>query len=553
MTASRRDDSDDNPACPVQALGLIAGRRAFLSPSGRLAVLGHRDFTTAGLLNLFDGDVDWLMKTFPKYARGDDRRIVGWWPEQATAWLMRASTLAGYLSPDAVRPIGVYRHGDAELVEHYGDVVRLGGRYQPAGFVAGDHVYPAYPAEPRPAMRPCGVDAVKNLKRILARWHYAEPKHGPRLVLGWVGCAMLVGALDWRPHIWVSGAKGTGKSTLDRLVADLLGTALFRVSAPTEAGIRHALEGAARPVAIDEIEVAVDGRASQVQDVLILVRIASSATQSAIPRGSAGGVSTLFKIRSCFYLSSIQVPYLLPSNRSRLAVIELRPLQTALAELADFRDELRGVSGLGPALRARMVAAWPRFLAALEPIGLALHAIGHDGRGADQLGALLAAEAVLADDGVPDTKRAAELVRDFEPFKVGDDETEAEHRQCFERLITSRSRVLEASRHLTVAELINRARDLPGAFQVALGAHGMRLKWEGHVDYLIVSNQHDFLREVFRGSRWEGGGWGSILARMTGALRLNRTVNFGGARGKGVWIPAGEVALPGEVDEGEGM
>ena len=31
------------------------------------------------------------------------------------------------------------------------------------------------------------------------------------LLAGWVALAPICGALDWRPHIWLTGGAGTGK------------------------------------------------------------------------------------------------------------------------------------------------------------------------------------------------------------------------------------------------------------------------------------------------------------------------------------------------------
>ena len=96
-------------------------------------------------------------------------------------------------------------------------------------------------------------------------------------------CALVVGALRWRPHVLVTGAAGTGKTTLEKLVDDLLGWIALSVSAPTEAGIRQLLTGAARPVIIDEMETE---NAEQARRVIGLMRLASTGSRSAVVRGA---------------------------------------------------------------------------------------------------------------------------------------------------------------------------------------------------------------------------------------------------------------------------
>ena len=75
------------------------------------------------------------------------------------------------------------------------------------------------------------------------------------LLAGWVALAPTCGCLDWRPHIWLTGGAGTGKSLIHRFISPLLHDMGVPVSGnTTEAGLRQTLKSDALPVVFDEAE-----------------------------------------------------------------------------------------------------------------------------------------------------------------------------------------------------------------------------------------------------------------------------------------------------------
>src|SRR3546814_10759108 len=80
--------------------------------------------------------------------------------------------------------------------------------------------------------------------------------YGGWLLAGWIAIAVICGALNWRPHVWLTGSSGSGKSwLLDNVIRPLIGAiAVYCQSNSTEAGIRQTLATDARPVLFDEAE-----------------------------------------------------------------------------------------------------------------------------------------------------------------------------------------------------------------------------------------------------------------------------------------------------------
>lgn len=542
--------ADTTGNCPVVPLGYQAsdGGKSFfyLSPGGSLARLGHRDHANTGLLSLFDGDTSWLEHEFPRHDR--DGAVVGYNKEEAAGWLMRACATAGFFDPDRhLRGPGAWRDDAGGLLLHCGDAVRLpDGSWRDAGCRIGDHIYPASIAEPRPAKRPAAPEAGRDLLDLLESWSWRAPATDPRLFLGWIGAAMVTGALRWRPHVWVTGDRGSGKSTLEQLVDSLLGSSVYRASDPSAAGIRQGLGGAARPVLLDEIEVSADGTVGRARDVVGLARLGSTDGQGAVVRGSADGRAQSYFIRACFYFSSILTVPLLPQDLTRICVLNLDPLKRIEGGAQRMRDGLRRFATLGPGLRARLVDGWDRLQAALITFDAALQDLGHGSRQADQLGVLLACAHVLTEDHDATAAEAADVVAAFKPGQILDRDEDADHVQAVMHLLSRSAEAWNSGRKKTIGELINEARDNADAAR-AIRAYGLALQKNDRGDLqLAIANQHDGLRELYAGTRWAQGVWTQSLARVPGASKPNKVINFAGARSRAVVI---DLAWVGGADE----
>lgn len=534
------DDADDSGNAPVRPLGYSASDGSkqywYLSPCGSLARLGHRDHVATGLISLLDGDTSWLKDRFPRINK--EGETIGYQREDAAAWLMKTCTLAGFFDPDRqLRGPGAWRTDEGGLLLHCGDAVRLpNGDWVTAGRQIGEHIYPAGLPEPRPASKPAPAQDGADLLQLLATWNWRAPRTDPRLFLGWVGAAMVTGALRWRPHIWVTGDRGSGKTTLELLTDSLLGSAVCRASDPSAAGIRQLLAGAARPVVLDEIEVASDGTVGRARDVVALARLGSTDGQGAVVRGSSEGRAQAFYIRACFYFSSILTVPLLPQDLTRICVLNLDPLKKVEGAAATMRKGVARFGKAGAGLRARLVAGWDRLQEALIVYDAALQELGHGSRQADQLGVLLACADVMTHDDDATMERARDIVSDFRPGEVLDREEDADHVQCVMHLLSRGADAWSSGRKKTVGDLINDARDNAEAAR-ALRSYGLALqKDDAGRPVLAIASNHDGLRELYAGTRWAQGVWTQSLARVPGATKPNKVVNFGGARSRAIFI-----------------
>jgi putative DNA primase/helicase len=155
-----------------------------------------------------------------------------------------------------------------------------------------------------------------------------EVKASGTLLAGWVALAPVCGALQWRPHIWLTASAGSGKSAiLDKFVRVLLADmSLIVAGNTTEAGLRQTLKADALPVVFDEAETNERNDQIRMQNVLSLARVASSESHAAMIKGSASGEVTRYTMRSMFMMSSISTALKQGADRSRFAQLTLKNL-----------------------------------------------------------------------------------------------------------------------------------------------------------------------------------------------------------------------------------
>lgn len=547
--------------CPVVALGQSGMTCYYLDNSQQLVELTAREHGRQHLNKIFGAATTWLWETYPR--RSDDGRVTGWRPERVAEDLIAACDHRGIWNPrERVRGRGAWLGADGELVFHCGNAVISGMSPQQAATgltrakpgLIDRYVYPADEPVPEPwpghvAAGPSGPASA--LLQTLKTWHWKRGELDAKLLLGWIAAACVGGALEWRPAVWITGGRGTGKSTLHELIKGVFGSSLIAVSDTSAAGLWQKLGHKTEPVAVDELEAAEDNRRANA--VIGLARQASSG--GLVLRGGADHTGAEFQARSCFLFSSILVPPLLGQDRSRLAILELGELP---ATGRRPRIERRELAELGQQFRRRIMDQWPRWAGTLEAYRAALTRVGHSARGADQFGTLLAMADMLLHDEAPDAESAdasAQQLRVAEIAEATDDE--ADETQCLHHLITRRVDPMRNGKWSLLGEWIgwasakSDAEDLPAAAadyqqpEVAnktLGLYGLKVVDEADQRWLAIANQHAGLSEIFQGTHWATrsgamGVWVQSLRRLPGSRRATRALWFSGAVCKATLVP----------------
>lgn len=537
--------------CPVTPLGIEGATCFYLDASRQLRAVPARDHSRLGVQNLFGRQSHRLYDYWPRYSKPDKQGnifVTGWKPELAAEGLMAAAAAEGVWDPfKRVRGAGAWAGEDGELILHLGDEVLVFSGADPWGTKRthkpgriGRNVYPAFEPIPGPATEAAAADGGPggDLLTLFNTWAWRRGEIDARLLLGWTGCAMIGGALDWRPLAWVTGGKGTGKSTLHRVLAHVFGGALVSVSDTSAAGIWQELGYATLPVTLDEAEASEDNR--NVDRVIKLARQAASG--GVVLRGGADHNSVKFMARSCFLFSSILVPPLEGADRSRMAILELGELGDQPAPKIDG-EKLRT---LGAGLRRRLVDGWNRFGATLQRYRVALTDEGMTARGADQFGALLAIADLILHDDETDTDIAAEWAVKIAPV-AGAEFDRGEGLDEFlmvDYLMGSAVELPHKAGRVTIGELIAKALHPADGGEEAnhtLGTYGLGVMFEKDGIFLAIANRNPELARLFRGTHWAGRAsasnvWVQATRRLPGAWQRGTTY-FPGNRSRAVMVP----------------
>lgn len=610
------------PGCPVTPLGMkssIDGKQTcyYLDANGQLVGLeaGNRHGKNS-LIALFGEHADWLEDNFPQWSkpiydgRGNARHIVkpseiiGFDQAEASQALIVECARRGiFTAAGKVRGLGAHAHNVTGLTLHCGDKVLTskhrvdmtikGWEWIEPGVHAG-FVYPGSEIIPRPYEEEVGTAPARKLTKLLITWNWRRPLVDPRMLLGAIGASLVGGALRWRSNVWITGGTGTGKSTLngqDGVIHQLFGEGLFRTGNASSAAIRQSLQNATVPVMIDEIEADEDN-ARKVKEVVELARISSSGDK--MHRGGQDHQAHEFTLRSLFWFSSINIPPLKPQDRSRLAILELKPLPEGNVppDLPSYKLPL-----MGRELMRRMVDGWHRLEATKLKYHAALAREGHAARACDQFGWLLACGDVLLHDweegdydtavdapedierGLPphsEVDRWAELCRPERMREVA--QATADHEECLEHLLNSMVQARGGDERETIASWIGDAvahamaplyaepdaehhttrgeratkrlqelglklvnpvyhpdeHDARG--QLTRGARWGAAAFESQLPgYLAVALSHTELGKLYQGKVWAGI-WGNAMARIPGAIEGVK-VKFGKRSLTAVLVP----------------
>tara|TARA_R110002074_G_scaffold21173_5_gene66083 strand:+ start:2074 stop:3933 length:1860 start_codon:yes stop_codon:yes gene_type:complete len=503
--------------CPITPLGTNGDMCFFLDFRGAFRPMTYEKLLRAGpnsLLGPESGFLGWAWRNF--VTRNKEGEQTGWSEKNCgRALLIAASSLDVWKGLDRVRGAGCWKAEDGSLVVHLGNKIIVNGTTRPPGMV-GHHVYPADDAQPAPwhkAVEDGGEGPADKLLQKFSTWNWERPELDPRLLLGWVCAAMYGGALDWRPSACLTGDQGTGKSTLENAIKNVLGSMVHAADA-TQASLWTALGYSSLPVALDEFEAGTDDRKSQ--GLINLMRLSSSG--GIILRGSADHKLAQFQARSPFLFSGINPPAMQAQDLSRIAMLELNPLEDleGVVEPSLGAPELRE---LGAKIRRRMIDNWHRWPKVLGAYRAALKEEGHNARGCDQFGALMAAaDIALWDDDRWSLEDVARLCKQLSSTTLAETaNAERQHELCLAYILSAIPDQWSGGEQRTVAQHIRAsiAFDGDAKSRSALAHLGMAVRLHEGERYLAVANaSHQGAQRLFAGTQWRGGGHQRLLRRL---------------------------------------
>lgn len=517
-----------NDPWPFQCLGHDRGRFFLYTTEGRQVLsLSAKDLSSHGeLLKL--GRLAWFEANYPGRESFNARA--------AANEIMRACYKRGVFSPDVLRGRGVWLDQGRRVV-HLGDHLLVDG----IPTKLENHQSASIYEQATPLSVTLGVPLSDvEARAILAAScciAFEQPDRDGRLFLGWIISAMIGGALAWRPHLWMLGEAGGGKTwVMDNMVRPLLGPlAVILQGKTTEAGIRGKLGYDARPVLFDEAETQSDLDRVRMQQSIDLARQASSDDSGAIVKGTKDGGARSYVMRASFLFSSINAGLTQAADESRFAVLSLAgggPDQFAALKVAHQEAMVENVSGR---LLARILAMVPTIRANADLLADAIARTGAGRRAGDTIGTLIACQMAMVDSTqlTPETAAAYLAAREWLRETATAAKAAPEYERAMSHLMQGEGmRVMRGgqSETLSIAELIATCWGLDGEDHHAAGRQLLRMGIKLDGERVLIGNRSTAVAHLFRNTHW-GAGWNATLARIPGAIR-GRETWFGTGYGK---------------------
>lgn len=467
--------------------------------------------------------------------------------------LIQRSQSRGIYDPDLVRGRGAWWE-DGRWAVHLGDRVIIDGKSYSLRDAPTRYIYEKSASMQIQFEDPLPSGEAVKLVQICDRLRWLRPISG-KLLAGWVFLAPICGAIEWRPHIWLTGGSGSGKSTVVKHVISrcLKGICLQVEGDTSEAGIRQSLVHDARPVVFDEFESERKKAIDRVEDVLAMVTRASSESDAQLLKGSGDGKATGYKTRAMFAFSSIAVNLRQFAAASRVTVLDLYSEAESEESLKTYNSLLADLFGtltdeFIQRLQARAVHMIPVIRQNAQTFSEAAAIALKSRRMGDQVGTLLAGAYALhstrpisRDDAIAWISR--QNWDDVTEVADGRDEN-----NCSAHMLSYQLRV-ETGNHgaltRTVGELIQRATgygDGSTDYHVSgeeaaatLRRYGIRVEGDYQNCTVSFANKHRELQKMLAGTAWETS-YSRTLLRITGAEK-HAAAKYGPLTARGVTLP----------------
>jgi putative DNA primase/helicase len=471
----------------------------------------------------------------------------------ACNWLVCSSQQVGIFRGENIRGRGAWLDKE-KVVIHTGDKIIVNGRVFDLGDYRSDYIYEQG--------GPLGYDIGNPLNKKEAslllefcrqlRWQRQVNAH---LLAGFCVVAPFCGALSWRPHAWITGPAGCGKTwVLGQIVKPMLGgTAISVQGATSEAGLRQALRKDARPTVFDEAEGG-DNKNDQdrMDRIMGLIRASSAEGGGDIIKGTSASGADAYQVRTCAIFASIGMQLNQQSDRTRVTILNMLAPEDGekgqleakkhYEKLLAFQQGLP--EGFAQRMQARTIRLLPVILKNIKTFSAAAAAVLGQQRMGDQLGAMLAGAYSLISDAEIDFAKALEWVKEKDWSEENAlAETKDEH-NLFQHIMEQQIPVEGAftNHNRTIGECVRvvlgfdtDGKVTSSSCEISLKRNGIKVGQMNSRGYIYISNTADKIKRILYQTSWSRN-HANILMRIPGAKKVEPT-RFSSTMTRAVAIP----------------
>lgn len=457
--------------------------------------------------------LDYLIENFPNQRRNDFVFL------KVLDYVLTESQKAGYWDESRIKKNGIWKI-NGNIYFHDGDKLLKNNK----PFDLGPYDGFLFPKNEFPYLKitdaEISAEEKKELMELISKLSW---KHDfcASVALGWVVVAPLCGILPWRPHLWITGGFGSGKSTVKHLLLERM-LKIFSVSLleTTPAGVRQMLNEYSVPFLLEEAESDDFDSMQKLKFFVKQVSNASDAGSSRSVKGSSGGTHTEFELRFMAAFCSIHVNLIAPQYRSRFSILEL---------VEDKHNGFSGPGGTEERFENLIKGDFAdRFLKwRLNRVNLIMDNYqmfylemkkNFSSRFASQYGMTLSACWTFIHDKKAIDSDVMSYVSQMKHLQEVSDETSIKNEaNCFETLFSKK--IIDGGHSYSIGEIVERIYR-PSKFgdeikktedlKKLLEIYGMKINRE---QALAICNTHSELKNLFTGTPYVSG-WRQHLVRL---------------------------------------
>ena len=536
---------DDMPL-PFDIIG-TSGSDIIFYPHGsnRIERYGASSLTKFKLMTLADRS---LWGTY--YAKDDGG--IAW--DSAINDIIRNSEKKPIFDWTRVRGAGAWVDGD-DIVVNTGEYLLVDGQRKDLHERVGRFVYEKQSFVPYRIDDPLSLEQSTKVLDCLRTIQWRDQAM-PYAVAGWLLLSAWGGLLRWRPHIWIVGSSGSGKSWIMDNIIHPIAVAEFGEKGggtSTPAGVRQGLQNSAKCFMGDEMESDNRAQAERIEQILTLFRGSSSGQESggATLHGSQDGEGKLWVMQSMACFSSIGSAMHHNADMNRFTVCELAQSRGNIDEhkkrFAIIEQKAAAfTSQYSRAFHARTYSLIDELLSAVAVIKEQAARIVGTMRDGDQIGTLMAGAWMVEHDKAPTASEANEWLTGLQITSlIGDSEAKADEERCLDEIYSIKITVSTSSGRSSITvgaalEYWYQYEGIPTTSERAPGVTTESVEREleqlgvkpvniSGQPYLYIAIAHPALRRAIKDT-----GWSDSYAALLGRLKACEDAKAGPTRFAGL-------------------
>jgi len=347
------------------------------------------------------------------------------------------SAKVGKFNHSKVRGVGAWEH-NGEMIVNIGDKLYYNDEFFPLynNGIDSEYFYQSSDSISLDFSRPLGNSDALKFVEAFQMLNYKN-KNDFIIVLGWIFSAQIFAALPWRPHIWFTGERGSGKSTILNYVNDAIAFSIL-TQGSTASGIRQRILNNAFSIISDESEPNTEKDRMKLQEVLELARQSSTRSSYETLRGSASGRSISYNTNTCFCMGSIQLSAMGGADTSRFFVIEMESVKNQThQDFIRLENAMNDIIPLSSGLFVRAVKMYDNHVKNIETAKEVIKKRKIESRQADQLAPIIAGYWAYFSTGEMDEKFVINTINelDFEKSAYAEANEVNDSEKCLDDIL----------------------------------------------------------------------------------------------------------------------